>query len=256
MKTPQELTIGIPLDEILLWQYQLGDQKDAKKSFDSSGNSFILNSIGTISQFYNTIHVYIAVDTYGGAIQMYAVPGMCDYEDYIIKGYDRYKISRSSRKLPLEGFAEYVNTKLVPMKLSTVNVKEVFNGTYTGDKKILVESIKDWNDTTKRDTWLSQLYTNKKKVVQAFDIDASDFENGCSHTCYLALKTNPAGSKETYSIDLVVENTKTGALLNLVSTDDGTMLLRDMARPVPPFGQSIYTYYEGQFGIYEIINAH
>lgn len=143
------------------------------------------------------------------------------------------------------GIATRVNSKLESILLQYENVEEKFKGKYTPAQELLIKSIMNWNNAEVRNTWIKDSCAGKTGMVIALDINISDFKIEYDHTCFLALK-EVGGS---YQMDLVIQNTHTNEFLNLSKNSDGTVSLRDMARPVPPFGQDVFTESQDQFGI-------
>jgi hypothetical protein len=248
--SPNSFPEGTPLYFIQNWKNATENQSSVQELFSSSGNYFTLHT-GNISHTYNTLHVYLGATFEPEQVILYAVPGLSDYSENLSQEFSRYEASKQLPKNYMT-LATYVNSKLENIGLYTEDVKAKFNRQYSPEEQKLIDSIFAWNDPKTRNAWLSSLYEEGKPIVLSLDIDVSDFTIAEAHKCYLALKSVDSG----YQIDLVIENTTTGAFLNLTKDPEGMTSLHDMARPVPPFGQngSVYTQSSDQFGILGIIS--
>lgn len=182
---------------------------------EKSGNQFTLN-LKSLSLPSNKLHVYITLNG-SGTIDFLAISSGSDKE--------------SNKHI--------FDSALFPIPLGTEIVH--INGTYTSKNALeLISWVNNWLDTTKRNSWILNASKNGN-MVQVFTIDTTDFMTDTLHDCYLALRpnSNPAIPNK-YMIDLVVKNVETGQLLNLAESTNAETVeahFRDMARPVPPFGQ-------------------
>ncbi|QHI38600.1 hypothetical protein IMCC3317_39940 [Kordia antarctica] len=199
-------------DSITTWNnMRLKNLEEIKNLFTNTGNHFSL-SLGNTSICSHKLHVYFAYSD--GALQFYAIPSDSD---------------ERNKERPVEDLA------LFSIPLSTQMTKILSEN--PADEKY-IDWINNWCNDSIRNNWLDNVSKNGN-VIQAFVINTADFMMNTTHKCYLALR--PTSENENiYMIDLVVENTKTNDILNAGSgeTEGGIEpQFRDMARPVPPFGQ-------------------
>ncbi|ARN79216.1 hypothetical protein BST97_15170 [Nonlabens spongiae] len=83
------------------------------------------------------------------------------------------------------------------------------------------QRVDDYMNDAKRNKWIDNLFDNNLDVVQAFVVDATDFEPGDVYDCYLGLKD----ANNSQEIDLIIYNTSDSVLVGV----------RDMTRPIPPY---------------------
>lgn len=240
---------GTPLYSIQSWKSAVSNEQTVSDIFTNSGNYFTLQT-GNISHIFNTLHVYLGVTAVqeNQELVLYAVPGLCDYSQHMNDEFTRYQESKKQTQEET-GLEIRVNSKLETIGLYNADIQSKFNGNYTPEEQQLIESIIAWNTPKTRNAWINSLYNQNKPMVLALDINISDFVMAEAHTCYLALKQVEGG----YQMDLVIESTTTGKFLNIETDASGVTSLRDMARPVPPFGQDVYTQSSEQFGILGLV---
>jgi len=176
--------------------------------FETTGNSFPL-TLNTTLKASERLHIYFTLDG-SEKINFYVIPATED----------------------VKGNKNIYNDGLFPVPLNSK--QETINNSENNE---LVTWINNWCNETMRNNWLMKI-TNAPQVLV---IHTSDFTVNDLHKCYLALRpnTNPSIHNK-YRMDLVVQNTVTGAFINKKLVSDVTGIgpqFRDMARPVPPFGQ-------------------
>ena len=176
--------------------------------FQSSGNSFTL-TLNAELKTSERLHIYFTLDG-SGNIQFFVIPADSD--------------TKNNKSIYSDG--------LYPIALGSKQITLANN-----ENNELVDWINNWCNKTMRDAWLMKI-TNAPQVLV---IHTTDFVVNEAHDCYLALRPNKNSSIPTKNrMDLVIKNTVTGAFLNVAEPAAETTFgpqFRDMARPVPPFGQ-------------------
>jgi len=234
----------IPTDCIQNWNTARQNQNLVTSLLNEAGNYFLLDT-GNISSLFNTLHIYMGCND--NEIQLFSVPGIADNFDNLQISHERYLSSNSGQENPLD-MKGYINSKLLPITLSSVkeNIEEKIVGEPSPQEQLLINSINNWGEVGSINNWVESIFEKgaAEQMVQVFDIDISDFKPGQIHACYFALTTSGV-------VDLVIVNTETNQILNLFKDQtnyDSQSEFRDMARPVPPFGQDIFTR-QLEFGI-------
>lgn len=213
-----------PLDHpIKQWDFIRKYRIDlAKKAFMYSGNYFSIN-MGNISLNIDYLHIYLGYNN--GQLRLYVIPSASDQQP--IQG-NLYSIPFSSVK---ETIKDSLNQ----------DIKELIG--YDKSYQEYISWTQNWNDHTFRNNWIDEQYKDnpvENAIFQVFVIRTSDFMAGCIHNCYLALKQIPNSKPAKYVADLVVVNTNNSQVLNLLEENKNfnkTSVYRDVARPVPPFGE-------------------
>lgn len=238
-----------PTDCISNWNVARQKEELATVLLSSTGNYFLLDT-GNISSIFNTLHIYIGYNNEN--LELYALPSIVESGQNLTISHNRYKQYEEEKGAKnILNFLDYVNSKLLPISLlnNQDGIEKKISGTPNAAEEKLIQSINSWDDPEKKAAWISRLFKESSdSMVLAFDIDISDFKPGQIHACYFALNQD---ENENFTVDLVIINTETNQILNLMvdhTNYDKTSQYRDMARPVPPFGQDIYTG-QNEFGI-------
>lgn len=179
-----------------------------KDIFAKAGNYFILDT-GNISadSHYNYFHVYFGLDD-ADTLKLYVLPKEDD------KDIDIYTLNL----IPIPPFG--TDDKVV----------DPF-----ANRQDLIQDINAWQNLESRNSWLD---VNHNALPWAFCIDASDFNPGDVHACYFAIRNNKEYGK---LMDLVIANTGAKDIPSLIKEKkpyDKSSVFKDMARPVPPFGNN------------------
>lgn len=215
-----------PVSCIENWSNNRSNESLIKEIIHSSGNYFILDG-DTISTLGTKLHVYLATDN--EELKLYAIPA--DKDINISKvGINELVIQILLQK----------NNELLP------------TNKYTGpqaDKAItLINSVNDWNTEKPKAMWYTKIF-EENTVPLAIEIDCADFKPDETHACFFALKQD----QNNYALDLVIMNMGKNIAFNPEGnggTFGGNLVFRDMARPVPPFGQEEHPSTDrGNFGI-------
>ncbi len=237
-----------PTDCILNWNTARLDASSITSLLNDAGNYFLLDT-GNISSLFNTLHIYMGCND--NEVQLFALPGMADNTKNLQTSFERYQSSNSGKENPLSMKA-YIDSKLLPISISSKkeNIQEKIVGEPSPAEQTLINSINNWGEVGSINNWIESIFEKgaAANMVQAFDIDISDFKPGQIHACYLALTAEEV-------IDLVIINTATNQILNLFKDQtnyDNESAFRDMARPVPPFGQDIFTA-QSEFGVLDVL---
>ncbi len=195
---------------------------------ETSGNNFPLTLDATLKAS-ERLHIYFTLDS-SGKVQFFVIPADSDKSiNKKIYSSGQYPIALNSKKVTVSG---YGNEELIGW-------------------------INNWCNETMRNNWLMKV-TNAPQVLV---IHTADFVVNDLHECYLALRPNTNPTIPTkYRMDLVVKNTVTNAFINVKSTIDAAgdfgPQFRDMARPVPPFGQENHASTdETNFGILSTLGS-
>lgn len=192
---------------------------------ETSGNSFSITLDATLKAS-ERLHIYFMLDG-SGKIEFLAIPADSD--------------KKTNKSI--------YNSGLAPVSLNSKQITVANN-----ENSELVDWINNWCNETMRNKWLM----NITDAPQVLVIHTHDFTVNDAHDCYLALRPNTNPTIPTKNrMDLVVKNTVTGAFLNIaepaVETSFGPQF-RDMARPVPPFGQENHASTdESNFGILQTL---
>jgi hypothetical protein len=192
--------------------------------FEKSGNSFQLTLNETLKAS-KRLHIYFTLDG-SGEIQFFIIPAGLD--------------QTSNKNLYGSG--------IYPVALSATQTT-----VSSESDPELVGWINNWCNETMRDNWLTKIANAPQVLV----IHTDDFTVNDLHECYLALRPNANPTIPTKNrMDLVVKNTVTNTFINVkLATDVAGDLgpqFRDMARPVPPFGQENHASTdESNFGVLE-----
>jgi len=197
------------------------DKRETKSFLESylsrAGNSFTFKFDRPIS---NYLHIYLALDD-REVLNFY----------FIEENDDKLKNNKWISSSKLSSHKEPLPSKL----------KESYESKKLPYQEV-VKWVDNWNDEKIRREWLDTNFNSKienNTIPLAFKIDSSDFSVGAKHECFLALKK----INSTYIADIVVYNNESGEILNLkekVQVEDSTY--EDLARPVPPFGDSYNDY--------------
>lgn len=202
---------------ITLWNTIRKEEEEVQSIFNLQGNMF--NFIKPNANF-QSFHIYVACDD-SRNLHFYFIASSDD----------------ANKK-----FDWVYSSQIKKLKYSLPVSTQPPNETKFIDWSSANKWVNDWINDTKRNAWVSNNFSvdsENNNIVQAFEIDASDFEINDLHNCYLALKKDESGK---YQVDIVVYNTATHTLLNTVSkvANNGVKpaySFEDLARPVPPFGQ-------------------
>jgi hypothetical protein len=194
--------------------------------FEKSGNSFPLTLNETLKAS-ERLHIYFTLDSSGG-IEIFIIPADLD--------------QKSNKNLFGSG--------IFPVALSATQTTVP-----SKSDPELVGWINNWCNETMRDNWLMKIANAPQVLV----IHTDDFTVDDLHECYLALRPNANPTIPTKNrMDLVVKNTVTNTFINVKLTTDVTgdiePQFRDMARPVPPFGQENHASTdESNFGVLQTL---
>lgn len=193
---------------------------------ETSGNSFSLTLDATLKAS-KRLHIYFTLDG-SEKIEFFVIPEDSD--------------KKTNKNIYSSGLFP------VPLNSKQVAVKNTENNE-------LVDWINNWCNETMRNKWLM----NITDAPQVLVIHTEDFAVNDLHECYLALRPNTNPTIPTKNrMDLVVKNTVTNAFINVKLTTDVAgdfgPQFRDMARPVPPFGQENHiSTDESNFGILQTL---
>ncbi|AXG70041.1 hypothetical protein KORDIASMS9_02270 [Kordia sp. SMS9] len=203
-----------------------GSLETIQSIFDKAGNYFFLDT-GNMSTLYNRMHLYLGYDNEN--LQVYAVSDIADNVDNLQQAFSGYQHHQSQANNPvLSGIEQYVDLKLVPSTLSTVN-QDIIDR--LSNKPELVVEINNWN--TYKNDWAAQAFQSKT-ILQAFKINTADFIPEDIHACFFALK----GEEGSFEIDLVIVSTglkEIGQMMKNKEPYTEQSIFEDLARPVPPF---------------------
>lgn len=195
------------------WSNNTKSQSSTETIINSSGNYFILDG-ESISKLGTKLHVYLASDN--EVLSAYAISADKD------QNLSKAEINEIVIQIPL-----LTNNEPIPIDH------------YAGPQKekaiILIESVNAWNTTKPKEMWYAKIF-DENTVPLAIEIDCADFESGDTHACFFALKID----QNNYAMDLVIMNMGKNIIINPEENGGGfggNLVFRDMARPVPPFGQ-------------------
>ncbi|WP_430409775.1 hypothetical protein [Kordia sp.] len=180
-----------------------------------NGNNFELTLDATLKAA-ERLHIYVTLDL-SQKIQFYVIPHSLD--------------TATNKSIYTSG--------LYPIPLSSQN-----QAVRPQENNILITWIDNWCNYDLRDQWLSKITF----IPQVLVIHTADFIVNELHKCYFALRPNSNPTiPSKYRMDLVIQNTVTGAFLNptvqltkvegAIADSSFEPQFADMARPVPPFGQ-------------------
>ncbi|WP_298425223.1 hypothetical protein [uncultured Kordia sp.] len=193
--------------------------------FEKSGNNFQL-TLDEKMKSSERLHIYLTLSD--DEISFFVIPSASDLPvNKNIYGSGVYPVAISATQQTVSG---------------------------TGNEELMTW-INNWCNEKMRNTWLM----NVQKAPQVLVIHTDDFIVDNLHECYFALRPNSNASIPTKNrMDLVVKNTVTGTFLNVeleTATAEGVgPQFRDMARPVPPFGQENHTSTDvSNFGILSLL---
>jgi hypothetical protein len=210
MESTPKLKSGTPLFCINQWAIARTNEVLLNSLFSASGNSFSLNSARLGGE---KLHIYIGYD--GEDLSLYTIPSEADTGSSVSNA-SLTKIAIAAEKQTLASSSRDSQNRIE-----------------------LIEAINNWTDPANIASWVSQNFsakTSENTILQTFIIDTTDFMSDHNYEGYFALKITEEDKKPVYTIDLVVVNTDTGQILNLVNVGNATHY-RDLARLVPPFGQ-------------------
>ncbi|WP_046758818.1 hypothetical protein [Kordia jejudonensis] len=192
--------------------------------FQKSGNNFAL-TLNEKMKAAKRLHIYFSLD------------GSEEIEFFVIPAADDVSTNKS-----------IYSSGIYPLPLSATKT------TISGDGE-LITWINNWCNDTMRDNWLMKV----SNAPQVLVIHTDDFTVNDEHLCYLALRPNSNASIPTKNrMDLVIQNTVTNTFINVkleaaTATGIGPSY-RDMARPVPPFGQENHASTdETNFGVLSLL---
>lgn len=194
--------------------------------FEKSGNNFTL-TLDEKMKAATRLHIYFSLNE-SEEIEFFVIPADADV---------------STNK-------NIYSSGIYPLPLSATKTSVSGDG-----NQELITWINNWCNDIMRDGWLMKV----SNAPQVLVIHTDDFTVNDEHLCYLALRPNTNPTIPTKNrMDLVVQNTVTNTFINVeVETATATGIgpsYRDMARPVPPFGQENHTSTdEGNFGILSLL---
>lgn len=234
-----------PTDCILNWNAARQNANSVASLLNNAGNYFLLDT-GNISSIFNKLHIYLGCNE--TEIQLFALPSIADNFKNLQGSFERYQNSNSGKENPLN-MEGYINSKLLPIAVATKkeHIKETIMGEPSPGEQQLINSINKWGDEGSISNWIENIFEKgaAEHMIQAFEIDISDFKPGQIHACYFALTAEEV-------IDLVIVNTETNQILNLFKDKtnyDNTSQFRDLATLVPPFGVNGSSLDYANFGI-------
>ncbi|GHC45186.1 hypothetical protein [Ulvibacter litoralis] len=209
-------TLNVQTEYITLWNTIRKEEEEVQSIFNLQGNMFhFIKPTADIKSF----HIYVACDA------------SRNLHFYFISSSDD-----ANKK-----FNWVYSSQIKQLKYSLPQSTQPPTETKFIDWSSANKWVNNWIDDSKRNAWISDNFSvdsDKNNIVQAFEINANDFEINDIHNCFLALKKDGSGN---YQADLVVYNTATQTLVNTVSKvlNGGVkpaFSFEDLARPVPPFG--------------------
>jgi hypothetical protein len=218
----------------LLWDYIRRDSALVKKIFNEGGNSFKFKPTDDIN-FQDTVHAYIYFDS--NPVNKRDSLTKSLFFQFIKKKDDEYIENDFFQANP-----KFVNTDPQPIKVESHKFNYDKDIVRNNRDNILLDTvinrIKNWNNSAKRNHWISQQFKNNNTgIFQAFVINGIDFGKNTEHRCYFGLIYD--STTHSYSPDLIIVNTVTKKILSLAL--DNSANFEDLTRPVPPFGNESKT---------------
>jgi hypothetical protein len=202
----------INFNVIELWNVCRKDEDKVKAIFKRATNRF---SFVRSSSDATSIHIYLGYDLNTESMNLTIVESAKD-------------IITNSSCLGIYNLSNCQKSNL-PKFIETGPANPNQIGWKEADKR-----IRNWSDDSIRNNWIADRFANfdaNNSIFQAFVVSSIDIEFGVNHDCYFAL--NYSETSLSYQGDLIILNSSTGSVLNVIELNLST--IEDLVYPVPPF---------------------
>ncbi len=199
---PNANSTKIDFNGISNWNKERVSQNSLKTILQNSGNSF---QFSFDDEQTADVHVYFSYDTENQELSFQVIKASQDTKE-------------NTQAVAIGNVGNTMHYLPSPAETNDTNPHSI-------DYTTASQRVNDYMNATKRDAWISHLFSKSLEVVQVFVIDAIDFEPGSTYDCFLGLKDEENG---TQKIDMMVYNSSESVLVGM----------RDISLPVPPFKPS------------------